>query len=255
MELYALYYGIVSTMWVMNKTSVQYVYTSLIMAALMWTSLFILQGIGIYTLAKREGRSNKWMAFVPFVNIWYIGKISGECTVFGQKLKRAGLYAMLAQIVLTLLCALEVFGMIYLWTTQGAPSFDAYYPYWGEAQGAALAMTKYLSFYNGFIRSIIQVVYEIMMFIILMGIYKKYSPSSHFILSVVSLFVPLSRCVILFVIRNKEKVDYDAYMRKKREELAANLDYVEEILRKNGERAREEAEKLLGKVRCAVGLR
>ena len=158
------------------------------------------------------------VVFVPFVNIWYIGKISGECTVFGQKLKRAGLYAMLAQIVLTLLCALEVFGMIYLWTTQGAPSFDAYYPYWGEAQGAALAMTKYLSFYNGFIRSIIQVVYEIMMFIILMGIYKKYSPSSHFILSVVSLFVPLSRCVILFVIRNKEKVDYDAYMRKKREE-------------------------------------
>lgn len=44
-------------------------------------------------------------------------------------------------------------------------------------------------------------------------------------------------------------------MRKKREELAANLDYVEEILRKNGERAREEAEKLLGKVRRAVGLR
>ncbi len=43
-------------------------------------------------------------------------------------------------------------------------------------------------------------------------------------------------------------------MRKKREELANNLDYVEEILRKNGERAREEAEKLLSKVRCAIGL-
>ena len=44
-------------------------------------------------------------------------------------------------------------------------------------------------------------------------------------------------------------------MRKRREELAANLDYVEEILRRNGERAREEAEKLLGPVRRAVGLR
>jgi ElaB/YqjD/DUF883 family membrane-anchored ribosome-binding protein len=43
-------------------------------------------------------------------------------------------------------------------------------------------------------------------------------------------------------------------MRKKREELANNLDYVEEILRKNGERAREEAEKLLSKVRRAIGL-
>ena len=44
-------------------------------------------------------------------------------------------------------------------------------------------------------------------------------------------------------------------MRKKREELAANLDFVEEILRKNGLRAREEAEKLMSKVRRAVGLR
>ncbi len=44
-------------------------------------------------------------------------------------------------------------------------------------------------------------------------------------------------------------------MRKKREELAANLDYVEEILRKNGERARAEANVLLDKVRKAVGLR
>lgn len=44
-------------------------------------------------------------------------------------------------------------------------------------------------------------------------------------------------------------------MRKKREELAANLDYVEDILRKNGIRAREEAEKLMSKVRRAVGLR
>ena len=43
-------------------------------------------------------------------------------------------------------------------------------------------------------------------------------------------------------------------MRKKREELANNLDYVEEILRKNGEIARAEALKLMKKVRSAVGL-
>jgi len=44
-------------------------------------------------------------------------------------------------------------------------------------------------------------------------------------------------------------------MRKRREELEANLDFVEELLRKNGERAREEAAKTLDKVRAAVGLR
>ncbi len=43
-------------------------------------------------------------------------------------------------------------------------------------------------------------------------------------------------------------------MRARREELANNMDFVEELLRKNGERAREEAAKTLDKVRRAVGL-
>ncbi|MBE6398833.1 MAG: tryptophan--tRNA ligase [Lentisphaerae bacterium] len=44
-------------------------------------------------------------------------------------------------------------------------------------------------------------------------------------------------------------------MRRRRAELEANMDFVEELLRKNGERAREEAAKTLDKVRTAVGLR
>jgi hypothetical protein len=44
-------------------------------------------------------------------------------------------------------------------------------------------------------------------------------------------------------------------MRKRREELEANLDFVEELLRKNGERARAAATVTLDKVRTAVGLK
>ena len=43
-------------------------------------------------------------------------------------------------------------------------------------------------------------------------------------------------------------------MRARRAELAANLDFVHELLRKNGERARAEAAKMLDRVRRAVGL-
>ena len=43
-------------------------------------------------------------------------------------------------------------------------------------------------------------------------------------------------------------------MRARRAELENNMDFVEELLRKNGERAREEAAKTLDKVRKAVGL-
>ena len=43
-------------------------------------------------------------------------------------------------------------------------------------------------------------------------------------------------------------------MRARRAELAANLDFVHELLRRNGERARAEAAKMLDRVRRAVGL-
>ena len=44
-------------------------------------------------------------------------------------------------------------------------------------------------------------------------------------------------------------------MRRRREELANNLDYVWDILNKGGQKASEEAEKTMSKVRKAVGLR
>ncbi len=49
--------------------------------------------------------------------------------------------------------------------------------------------------------------------------------------------------------------DYFAPMRKRREELLANMDYVHEILRKGAARAGAEAEKTMDKVRKAVGIR
>ena len=58
----------------------------------------------------------------------------------------------------------------------------------------------------------------------------------------------------------KQRV-FDAYwehfepVRNKREELEGNLDYVNEVIAKGAERAREEASTVLGRVRKAVGLR
>ncbi|MBP3434327.1 MAG: hypothetical protein J6K50_03545, partial [Clostridia bacterium] len=47
--------------------------------------------------------------------------------------------------------------------------------------------------------------------------YKKYYPKNYLVLGMLSLFIPLSRFVIVFVLRNRNAVDYDAYMRARRE--------------------------------------
>ena len=39
------------------------------------------------------------MAFLPFFNTYYAGKLAGETQFFGQKMKRVGLYAMISEIL------------------------------------------------------------------------------------------------------------------------------------------------------------
>ena len=218
MELYSLYQSVRIVLYLYNggvETSWTPVLT-IALAAGIWLAFFILQGVGVYTMAKRRGMKRKGLAFVPFANIWYIGKLAGECNVFGQKMKRAGLYAMLAQIVTTVVCALAVAAEIFLFLSEGVPLFDDLGFYWMDLSGFTDTVYK---FYNisDYILSIFQLIYEILMLILLFGLYKKYYPKNYLVLGMLSLFIPLSRFVIVFVLRNRNAVDYDAYMRARRE--------------------------------------
>lgn len=58
----------------------------------------------------------------------------------------------------------------------------------------------------------------ILLFILLTGLYKKYYAKGYMILSWVGLLFPISRYIVVFVLRNNKAVDYEAYMRAKREE-------------------------------------
>lgn len=39
---------------------------------------YVLQGLGMYTIAKRRGIHNPWLAWIPFANSWLLGSISDQ---------------------------------------------------------------------------------------------------------------------------------------------------------------------------------
>ena len=53
-------------------------YVPLIVGGLCFLTVFVFQAVGLFIIAGREGYKNRWMAFVPFLNTYYIG-------VCGQK--------------------------------------------------------------------------------------------------------------------------------------------------------------------------
>ena len=181
-----------------------------------WLILFILQGVGLYTMAKRRGMKKRVLAFLPFANIWYMGKLAGECRVFGRKVKRVGLYAMLAQIALTLLIGLYLAAEMYLYM-KGDPYYSetSHYPIWGF-DGFAGKVENFYKYGDLFI-AIFDLTYVILMIVLLNGLFKQYAPKKYMILSILFVFLSPARFVTVFCLRNKEPIDYEVYMRARRE--------------------------------------
>ena len=194
---------------------------AIVLGLVIWLAVFILQGIGLYAMAKRRSMKKKWLAFVPFANVYYMGKLAGDCGFFGHKMKNAGLYAMIAQIIAVLFTSLYIAAELYLYVNHGAPqpSADAMSnPYWTGLTGFSLTVSKFYD-YGGLLYSIIGLVAELLLIVLAMGLYKKYAPRNYLLLTMLTLFVPIpvARFIIVFVLRNSEPIDYEAYMRARRE--------------------------------------
>ncbi len=222
MEIFQIYQSFVFIFGVSygnGKITPGVLYGALMTGVGVWLLLFILQGVGMYTMAKNRNMSRRWLAFVPFANIYYMGKLAGACDVFGRKMKSPGLYAMLGQILSVLFCASTMAAEILLFTKYGDFMVvnDSGTTQWVGLTGfAQYAYNYYLV--SEYLIYIFELIYMVLMFILLMGLYKKYYARGYFMLSWVAVFIPISRYIAIFVLRNNKAIDYEAYMRAKREE-------------------------------------
>ena len=59
-------------------------------SAVIEVALFVLKGIGLYTIGKRENIPNGYLAFIPFASYYYMGKIIGipVTVLFGNHVVR-----------------------------------------------------------------------------------------------------------------------------------------------------------------------
>ncbi len=194
-------------------------------ALVLWLPFFILQGIGLCAMAKKRGFKKRALAFIPFANMMYMGKLAGDCNFFGRKVKRAGLYLMLAQILTTLVTFSLIAAELYLYIACGEPveiliesgMYQIPKLDWPNLSGFSYGVKVYFEL-GAYIVPIFELIYKVLLIVVMMGLLKQYIPRNYFVLSFLILFVPLSRFIIVFVVRNRRHIDYEAYVRQKREE-------------------------------------
>ncbi len=187
----------------------------------------ILGGVGLYTIAKKTGTPHAWLGFLPFANTWYAGKIAGEANFFGQKMKRAGLYAMLAEILYT---GLETFMLVlqYLLTRPEYYTLEPneYYTdqyYWTLDRAKIAASGNewqlFASQYCGIISYLVWFMVLVFFCVVFFAFFRKYYARSPFLMVFLSVILPC-RGFTIFAVRNNAPVDYNEYLRRRAEEYA-----------------------------------
>lgn len=178
----------------------------------------IFGGIGMREMAKRRGMKGSWLGFLPFANTYYAGKLAGDGNFFGQKLKRAGLYAMLSEIVYAVLNGLLVMTMICL-----SPYYVEYGPedivqggYEGVPEALQWMQTGQWVFQV--LVMLFTLVMIVFMAVLYLSLFRKYYARGPAMLTFCSVVLPF-RAFTVFAVRNNVPVDYADYVRRQQEEI------------------------------------
>lgn len=177
--------------------------------------LLVFGGIGLNKLAKKQGLKHRWMAFLPFFNTYYAGKLAGETQFFGQKMKRVGLYAMISEILYVALQLFVFVAVIISFFPQyrtleiedgvlsGVPNDDAM-PAWIDPAITYGSLVAYLLWF-----------FVIVFFCVLyVSFFRKYYARGPILLAFLSAVLPF-RGFTIFAVRNNAPVDYNDYIRRR----------------------------------------
>ncbi len=183
----------------------------------------IFGGIGMTAMAKKVGMKHSWLAFLPFANTWYAGRLAGETQLFGKKMKRVGLYAMLAEVVYV---AINVFSLVVRFGLNQPGYFVEQYNDSGtlinididpERIPMALRWLVTANIVLDVVKSISYIAMLFFLCVLFYAFFRKYYARGPFLMTFMCALLPL-RGFVIFAVRNNTPVDYNAYMRRKMEE-------------------------------------
>lgn len=182
----------------------------------------VLGGLALYNMAERAGIKHAWLGFIPFAHTYFAGKVAGEAPFFGRKMKRAGLYAMIAEFVY---CAFEVLSLVTSILLSSAAYYETNYIDGNpvlvlnpeNVPSALLGLQNASVWFSvlGMVANLLMIVFFCAVY---NALYRKYSPKNPFLMTVFSVIFPV-RAFFTFAVRENEPVDYGDYMQKRLEQM------------------------------------
>ncbi|MDE6867859.1 MAG: hypothetical protein K2J83_01795 [Clostridia bacterium] len=179
--------------------------------------VFIFQAVALFTIAKREGYKNKWMAFIPFFNTYYIGVCAQKNKCFNAiNAKTVGIVTAVFEFVLV--AAYIVYYVAYsyvepyLYYEEVTTMFGVGRLYHLGDVPANLAWAAWCYSYLDTILSYVDLVYLLANISLLICFFQTYASRRYILFAITSVIFPVSG-ILFFVVRNNKGVNYRDYVR------------------------------------------
>lgn len=173
---------------------------------------YVLRGVGLYTLAKRQGYKKAYLAWIPFCWVIVCAVLTGEVSVFGKKFKNFHVFSFIV-VLLSGLIAITNTILVYIPLANCIFSGD-------NVIISSMSTVEYPVFTSGirnaykvltYIDSIISLLEIFVLITLFFGFFKKYWPERSSLIAMLSFFGLFP--VFAFVVRKKNPVDYQSWLR------------------------------------------
>lgn len=165
---------------------------------------YILKGIGMYTIARRQGRDNAWLAFVPFARTYLHGELGGSIRLKNRTIQSPGIWLLALPFIYG--AAFTVVYLIFWVVGVGAIlKLSDGYGYYGPSIGAGTVMGIIILFVIILVLSILyQGVYKVLGILVNHQILEKFTSKNMSIAhAVLCAVIPMYESICLFLMRNK----------------------------------------------------
>lgn len=192
----------------------------LAVTAPIFVALYVLQIIATYTVAKRGGFKHRWMAFIPFVNTYYIGVLADKNKFYNVKIKTFSLALAVVEFVL-------VAGYIFYYAVSGIIFAGGLYEIvtepsvvTGEMVAIGYRSASRISdtwlgwvfdYFELYVLFILGLVYLVLHIFTLIGFFQTYACRRYLLLSLFAALFPI-KGALMFAVRNNDGMNYREYM-------------------------------------------
>lgn len=204
----------------------------LIFGGICYAVLYAFQAIGLYTIAGREGYAHRWMAFVPFLNTYYIGVCAQKNKFMGIDTKKLSLVAAIYEAVVVGFYIIFYTAWYLVQKNSGLIEGTATETLWGQQYTYPIIRLDpaFPSIHPELIwagwcyenlRSRVITWLEIGFIFIRIAVltcfFQTYSARHYFIFSLLSVLFPISG-IFIFVVKNNRGLSYAEYTRMVQEQ-------------------------------------